>query len=196
MHSQLVDSVAIMRKRGRIAFLIVFSELLFSLITVLFYYLQNHWISLGWSELGIGLVFAANAMVAGAVAFRAPAIERRIGERGVLTWVPLFMLLCLWGIALSTWEQLFFILLGCVEGLLATAICTYLNRLIPSAQRATILSFQSMVFSLFMIALFPVAGAMGDRWSLKWSFAGMAALAGVLCVCYLVIAKPFASSDR
>lgn len=194
MRSQLFDSIAVMGKRGRIAFFIIFSELLFALITVEFFYLQNHWIAQGWNEWDIGLVFSANALVAGAVAFRAAAIERKIGERGVLTYVPLLMLLCLWGIALTRFEHIFFILLGCVEGLLITAIGTYLNRLIPSAQRATILSFQSMVFSLFMIVLFPLAGAIGDRWSLSVSFFVMAAMASLLGAWYLFMAKPYASS--
>lgn len=191
MRLQLVESLGIMRKRGRIAFFIVFSELLFCLITVQFFYLQNHWIALGWTEFDIGLVFAANAVVAGITAVKAAKIEKRIGERGVLTYMPLLMLFCLWGVATTPFSQVFFILVGCVEGILITAVGTYINRLIPSAQRATILSFQSMAFSLFMIVVFPAVGAIGDMWSIPTAFMVMAVVASLLCIPYLLIVKPF-----
>ena len=42
-----------------------------------------------------------------------------------------------------------------------------LNALIPSEQRATLISVDSMCFSIAMIVLFPLAGAFADRWGLK-----------------------------
>jgi len=195
MRMQLVESLAIMRKRGRIAFFIVFSELLFCLITVQFFYLQNHWIALGWTEFDIGLVFAANAVVAGITAVKAAKIEQRIGERGVLTFMPLLMLFCLWGVATTPFGQVFFILVGCVEGILITAVGTYINRLIPSAQRATILSFQSMAFSLFMIVVFPAVGAIGEAWSIPTAFVVMAVAASLLCIPYLLVVKPYSIKE-
>lgn len=42
-----------------------------------------------------------------------------------------------------------------------------LNALIPSEQRATLISVDSMCFSIAMIVLFPLAGALADRWGLK-----------------------------
>lgn len=191
MRSQMVDSVATVRRHGRIAFFIVFSELLFCFITVLFFYLQNHWVNEGRTELYVGAVFAFNAVVAGLTAWKASAIERRLGERGVLTVMPVLLLLCLWGVALSGYEAVFFILTGFVEGVLIVAVGAYLNRLIPSAQRATILSFQSMAFSLFMIIVFPAVGAIGDRWSLPVAFFAMAVAGTALCLSYFAVVRPF-----
>lgn len=187
MKDQLSQSLRIMRERKKIGFFIVFSEILFCFITVLFFYLQNHWISLGWSEWEIGLVFCANAAVAGLIALRSSSLERKIGERGVLTFLPIALVLCLWGVALTRFAHLFFIFLGTIEGLLIIAIGTYLNRLIPSAQRATILSFQSMAFSLFMMVLFPLVGVVGDRWSLPVAFVAMSTAASLLCLLYLIL---------
>ena len=42
-----------------------------------------------------------------------------------------------------------------------------LNVLIPSEQRATLISVDSMCFSIAMIVLFPLAGALANRWGLK-----------------------------
>ncbi|AEV30068.1 major facilitator superfamily permease [Sphaerochaeta pleomorpha str. Grapes] len=191
MQSQMKESFLLLKSRKRIAFFIVFSESLFCFLTVLFFYLQNFWVSGGKTEFQIGIVFAANALVAGLTALFAGKIERKIGERGVLTSMPLLLIICLWGVALGTYQEFFYVLTGCIEGILIASIGTYLNRLIPSAQRATILSLQSMAFSFFMILIFPIAGAIGDHWSLQLAFLLMAILATLLCVAYLWAFKPY-----
>ena len=42
-----------------------------------------------------------------------------------------------------------------------------LNQRIPSKQRATLISVNSMFFSVAMIVMFPLAGAMADYWGLR-----------------------------
>ena len=186
MHSQVVDSVRIMKKRPRIGFLIIFSELLFAFMVCLFFYLQNFLTQQGFSEGLIGVVFAIHALISGFTSFKAMKIERKMGQKGVLVTMPLLLVLCLWGVAISPWPIVFYVLTGLIEGILIVTVGDYLNRLIPSAQRATILSFQSMAFSMFMIALFPLVGWIGDRYSLHRSFLVMSVLGTLLCIPYLV----------
>ncbi len=185
MKSQMADSVRIIRDKPRIGFLILFSELLFAFMVCLFFYLQNFWTQQGLSEGQIGLVFALHAMISGFISFKAMKIERKLGQKGVLVSMPLLLLVCLWGVALSPWPILFYIVTGCIEGILIVTIGDYLNRLIPSAQRATILSFQSMAFSMFMILLFPIVGWIGDKLSLQHAFLAMSVLGTILCIPYL-----------
>ncbi|WP_320129876.1 MFS transporter [uncultured Sphaerochaeta sp.] len=191
LKTQNLESLALLKKQGRITFFIVFSESLFCFITVLFFYLQNFWTANGKTEYQIGLVFAANALVTGVTALFAARIERKIGEKGILTFMPLLMVLCLWGVALSEYREFFYVLTGCIGGILVAAIGAYLNRLIPSGQRATILSIQSMAFSFFMILMFPAVGLIGSHWSLELAFVAMAVLASILCIAYLWVFKPF-----
>jgi MFS family permease len=186
---QLVSSLAVVRKRPRIAFLIIFSEILFTFITSLFFYLQNFWKGSGKDEFYVGTALAVSSLVSGAAGWKAAAVEKRIGERGVLTIMPVLLLACIWGIALTPWRAFFYSLTGVVEGILIVAISDYINRLIPSENRATILSFQSMTFSFFMIILFPVIGWVGDAWSLETAFLGMAGFASILCIIYLISFK-------
>jgi MFS family permease len=189
MHSQTVESVKVIQAHPRIAFLILFEELLFTFITCLFFYLQNYWKDEGRTEWYIGIVFAAGSVAAGLTALWATAIEKRLGERGVLLYMPLMLLVCLWGVALSPWPAVFYLLTGCVEGILIAAVSAYLNKLIPSQNRATILSFQSMTFSMFMIIVFPLAGWLGQQTSLPVAFLGMAALGTLLYVPYVVLGR-------
>lgn len=189
MQSQMVDSVRIIVERPRISFLILFSELLFAFMVCLFFYLQNFWTEQGYSQGQIGVVFAVHSLISGFTSFEAMKIERKLGQKGVLVVMPLLLISCLWGVALSPWPIVFYVMTGCVEGILIVTIGDYLNRLIPSAQRATILSFQSMAFSMFMILLFPLVGWIGDRYSLHLSFLSMSVLGTLLCIPYLVFTK-------
>ena len=43
-----------------------------------------------------------------------------------------------------------------------------LNHAFPSDQRATLVSVNSMAYSLFMIAASPVTGAVGDALGVEW----------------------------
>lgn len=181
---QFTSSVRIIRDRPRIALLIIFSELLFTFMTCLYFYLQNFWKNNGRSEFSIGLIFAVSALLSGVFGFRTASIEKKIGERGVLLSMPLLLLFCLWGVALSPWKGFFFAVTGVIEGILIVAISDYLNRLIPSGNRATILSFQSMTFSFFMIILFPAVGLIGDAFSLETAFISIAAFGSLLSILY------------
>ncbi len=186
MFNQTRESILVIKRRPRIAFLILFSEIIFSFIVSLFFYLQNYWKGTGKSEFTIGIIFAVSAMTAGITGLRAPAIEKRIGEKGVLVIMPLLLLFCLWGVALSEYKSLFYILTGIIEGILVVAISDYINRLIPSNKRATVLSFQSMAFSLFMIIFFPLIGWIGDSFSLEKAFLFLSVFGTVITFFYLV----------
>lgn len=194
MSDQIRESVRVIRDRPRIAFVIIFSELIFTFLTCLFFYLQNFWKQNGHSEFYIGTVFALSAATAGITSLTAVRLEARIGERGVLLSMPVLLVLCLWGIALTPWQALFYILIGMIEGLLVVAVSLYMNAMIPSRQRATILSFQSMVFSLFMIIAFPLVGWIGDTRSLTTAFFLMACTATVVCTVYLLNSRTLLGS--
>lgn len=59
-----------------------------------------------------------------------------------------------------------------------------LNRLIPSGQRATLISVGSMLFSVIMILLFPAAGAAAERIGLSGTFLLLGALQLVMTVLF------------
>ena len=57
-----------------------------------------------------------------------------------------------------------------------------LNQMIPSEQRATLISINSMFFSIGMIILFPVAGFLADKFGLAQIFAVL----GILLFIFVV----------
>jgi MFS family permease len=187
LKSQILDSGKVFKKKPRIGFFILFSESLFAFMVCLFFYLQNHWTNLGFSPATIGVVFSLHAAIAAIFSVKAHAIEKRIGQRGLLVGCPLMLLVTLWGVALTPYSMVFYVLCASIEGLLIPTISTYLNQLIPSKFRATILSFQSMAYSLFMIAIFPLVGFVGNVASLNHAFVLLSALATLLVIPYLVM---------
>ena len=65
---------------------------------------------------------------------------------------------------------IFFALLGALYSMIWILIGDAIHQLIPSEQRATIISMQSMLFSLLMILLFPAVGKLGDLYGLRQAF--------------------------
>lgn len=187
LKSQILDSGKVFRKTPRIGFFILFSESLFAFMVCQFFYLQNHWTNLGYSPAIIGMVFSLHAAIAAVFSVKAHAIEKIIGQRGLLVCCPLMLLLTLWGVALTPYSMVFYTLSASIEGLLIPTISTYLNQLIPSRFRATILSFQSMAYSLFMIAIFPLVGLIGNLASLNHAFTLLSSIATMLVIPYLVM---------
>ncbi|HYE11518.1 MAG TPA: MFS transporter [Patescibacteria group bacterium] len=166
---QLKESMKVVRKNPRIGFLIVFTEIILTFCTCIFYYLQNFLKGDGYNEAVIGVIYAAAYLVSALTAPQVHRIEKVIKEQGILLLVPFATVACLWGIAFSSYHFIFFIVLMITEEIVYVAMSDYINKMIPSENRATILSFASMVFSFFMITIFLIVGMLGDKYSLVFA---------------------------
>ncbi|GAU79374.1 MFS transporter [Fusibacter sp. 3D3] len=178
---QLADSVKVVRQNPKIASLMMLGQLIGTFCTCIFYYNQNYLISLHYSEAIIGLILATSSVAAAIISAQVHRIESVIKERGILLGVPWITVACIWGIALTPYHYIFFIIMMMTESVTYIAMTDYINKLIPSENRATILSFASMVFSFFMIILFPLVGVIGDLFDLRFAFIVMGTL-GILFV--------------
>ena len=152
-----------------------------------FYALQPYLLELygdpdAYQIAGLVAAVVAGAQIIGGLA--APRIRRLLGRRTsalVLIAVLNVATLALIGLANSYWAVLGLIV---VWGLLFSASMpirkTYLNGLIPSRQRATILSFDSMMDSTGGVWTQPLLGRAADVWGYGPSYllgAGISALA-------------------
>ncbi|MTI68695.1 MAG: MFS transporter [Firmicutes bacterium] len=179
---QVTEGINVIKNNKKVGFFIIFSELLSTLVMTVFYYHQNFLKGNGFNEAQIGIVYAASALLTAILASQVYKIERKIKEKGILLIVPIITVTCLWGLSFSNYQYIFFILMMGTEGIIFVAINDYLNKLIPSYNRATVLSFSSMVFSLFMIVLFPIIGKIGDLYSLDISFIFLAIVGSILVI--------------
>lgn len=188
---QIKDSLKVMSDNPRIGTLILFTQGILAFCTCIFFYLQNYLKAEGYNEAAIGVIYAISALSAAVTATQVHRIERKIKEQGILLLIPVITIACMWGIAFSKYHYILFIIMMVTESVIFVATSDYINKMIPSENRATILSFASMVFSFFMITMFPLVGVIGDRYSLRTAFVCLGAVGSVLVLVnsYFLLSK-------
>jgi MFS family permease len=187
--AQLKTSIMVLKSNTKIGALILFVQIIMTFATCMFYYLQNYLKGMGYNEAKIGLIYAIASIMAAITATQVHKIEKHIKEKGLLLIMPLITAACICGIALSKYHFVFFIILMITESIIYVAVSDYINKIIPSENRATILSFASMAFSFFMITLFPFIGMIGDKYSLMVAFKLLGIISVILVIlnCFILI---------
>jgi MFS family permease len=179
---QLKQSIKVIKGDRKIIFLILFSEIMGAFKVSMFFYLQNYWKSQSYTEFKIGIIFSASALAAAIVAKKTYKIEGLLKEKGILILMPILDVVCFFGISFTNISYIFSVLVAIIDTILYVVLSDYINKLIPSENRATILSLQSMVFSFYMIIIFPLIGKIGDYYSLRFAFRTLAVLGTILAV--------------
>ena len=190
LKKQYVDSFRIIKGNNRLIYMIIFLNALGVFTTTTFFYMQIYCKESGMKENAIGVVFAISCVLGAVGGLSAHRIEGIVKERKLLLASPVIFMVLLWGLVWFRTALVSFTLIGMIDSLTYVVYFDYINRLIPSAERATLLSFTSMVFSFFMVLIFPVFGKIGDVWGLNWSFGFVACIATVLVLINLCILIP------
>jgi MFS family permease len=141
--------------------LLLLSGLTAGVLTTIGYYTQLYYHSIGFSLAAIGLLLAIPVVPDAIFAAAAPRIMGWLPRRWVLAVFVGAELLGL--LALATRVPILALvgylgLLHVGDSVLYPAISTYLNERSPEAQRATVLSLETGLFSAIMIVLFPLFG--------------------------------------
>jgi len=170
LYEQISQSLKVVKDNKKVGFIIIFTQVILAFGTSLFFYLQNFLKSNGHNEFFIGTIFAIAAIADAIACSQTFKLEKIIKEKGILMIMPFITVICMWLIALTDYSYVFYIIMMGAEGIIFVATSDYINKLIPSKNRATILSFASMVFSFFMIFIFPLIGKIGDVFSLQIAF--------------------------
>lgn len=155
----------------------------------LYFYSQNFLKAEGYVEYQIGLMLAATSILGVIVAMLAYKIEKRLGEKKVVILtgaLPSFLFLLM---AVSNAAPIVLILLSALEGFMFVVFGDYINKRIPSEHRATLLSFEAMIFSVMMIVFFPIIGALSQHYGFETAFgfiAGLSLATGCLTTVFLI----------
>lgn len=142
-----------------------------------FYALQPHLLNLWGNQKAYGIAGLVAALVAAAQivgGFLTPWIRRAFQRRtsALLTLEALaVVMLALIGLAGSFWVAVVLIMLWALAAYVGTPIRqAYLNGMIPSQERATILSFDSLINSTGGIVAQPLLGKSADVWGYQVSY--------------------------
>jgi MFS family permease len=175
-----------LRARPVVAAMLLFSGLFWAGATIIHLYLQAAFSDRGLSNGTIGLVLAATMLVNAAGAAAAGRLGRfgRFRHQLVVMAALTGIGHALTGVSLIWFAVTAYLIANLATGLLEPLMFAWLNRQLPSAQRATLLSFDSWMFSLTMIVAFPLGGWLAETsgWSILFAICGGAQVTMALIV--------------
>lgn len=171
MNEHFIKSTKRVLKDKKLLFLIIVGAFLAAPVTSLFFYFQIHLSNtLNYLENIIGLLLGLHSLAGAVGGYFAVKLEKKFKEKLLLYVVPLLLGISFWVIQIDLIVFLPFIFLGFLDSVLYIVISDYINRLIPSSERATVLSFSSLAFSVIMILIFPLLGAIATYTTFKFAF--------------------------
>ncbi|TMG03596.1 MAG: MFS transporter [Chloroflexi bacterium] len=188
----LRQSAQIVRRQAPVRYAILFVGVVAvgSIGPIFFFqpFLVEHGVDTG--EVGLWQTPMRIAAIFGALA--AHRITRDLGERGTFYLMPVvlvssYLLLALWG---SLYAQVAFLSLYFVMVMSQPVITDYVNRRVPSEQRATVVSLTNLVRALVLIPSAPLMGLLADNVSSTAPFWAGAILVAALSLPLLLLWGP------
>ena len=181
-------SFRILRSDVRILKIITYYSVIFAAQTSLFFYSQQYYFELGYNKIQISLILLVMSAVSCLGAVMSERIYHRFKQKiafvGAAVIAAAFLCYGFENMAVSV---IAFSAAGFFNSVLYPVQSDSLNQLIPSEQRATLISVNSLCFSVAMIIMFPSAGALADHLGLTAVFGYIGAAVMVFVVCGLVI---------
>lgn len=179
------DAASTVRARPPVATIIPLGAILMAGTVVLVVlsqpFLLSHGYEVGWEFSVLQLPFAATGIAGGLLAFQ---LLRRAGMPGTMGSVVAIVILAYAGAAL--WDSVgsiaFLALIPLARSITQPVTMGYINHRVPSRQRATVLSLDSVAFSLVLAPVMPILGFNADGLSLTTAFAVAAGLIGGLAL--------------
>lgn len=169
---QVKESFSILKKKKVVLYLILFYALISTMGTTVYFYCQKHFENMDFSRTAIAIIFTLNNLFSAVSSKYAYYLENKLKMKKVIIILPILNVLILGGLAVSSgyFSVLVFLLSSMLSGFTIPIFSDYINSLIPSEYRATILSFDSLCFSAFMLCAFPVVGLIGEKLGLSAAF--------------------------
>ena len=186
--SHFRTSFRILRSDVCIVKIILYYSVVFAAQTLLFFYSQQYYYELGYNKIQISLIL----LVAGVISCLGAVVSEKLYHRfrRKIVWIGTTVIaaafLC-YGFENVVVSVIAFSAAGFFNSVLYPVQSDSLNQLIPSEQRATLISVNSLFFSVAMIIMFPVAGALADHLGLTTVFGYIGAAVMVFAGCCLVI---------
>ena len=170
----LADAVGLVRRRPGVRALMLFTAVLSAVPWVLIFVLFQPFLDTNHVPIGLfGLLFLVLRLAGVAGSRYGPRLITVDARPRWLTaapagYVAAFAVL----LVPMPWWAAFPLMLGVgfLQGCVRPLLSTLLNERVDSAVRATVLSLQSLVFTLLIAVAQPAAGALVDRWRLPAAF--------------------------
>lgn len=168
----------------RIVKIIVFYSLIFASHALLFFYSQQYFYDSGYNKIQISIVFLFAGIISCLGALASDYLYQKLDDKvALLGAVVIALTMVCYGVNIPILAIVVFVISNFFNAVLYPIESECLNRLIPSEQRATLISINSMFFSIMMIVMFPIAGLLADVWNLPIVLMGI----GLVVLCFTLI---------
>ena len=146
-------------------------------------YMQNGGVPLAW----FGPVWAGANLSVALFALISHRSHLRFGDHGMVLLIILVVIAGYLGLGLvgGLWGFLFYYLLTCMRGLRGPMLLNHIQQQIPSANRAGILSLQSLCFRVSFVCTGPLIGMLADDVGVQKTFL-------FLCYGFILVLPPLA----
>lgn len=163
---QIKESCRFMSRNHAFLSLAVYAGILYSMAWSIGFYSQVLFQQAGYNNRLIGVFNGLETWIGASVAAIAYVGERWLGKKGTLLLASIGFVLGFIGLAYH-WNPVslvvFFLTLSLLVSFIEPLVEAYLNELIPSEMRATLLSVSNMMISTGMMVVFPIIGFVADR---------------------------------
>lgn len=177
------ESCRILRSDHRIIRIIGFYSFVLASHTLLFFYSQQYFYDSGYNKIQISVVFLFAGIVSCLGAITSDFLYRKLKDRiSLLGAVVIALSMICYGFRIPLLAMAAFVISSFFNAVLYPVESECLNRLIPSEQRATLISVNSMSFSVMMIIMFPLIGFLADLLVLPAVLAGLGFLVLLITV--------------
>ncbi|WP_056975383.1 MFS transporter [Lacticaseibacillus sharpeae] len=142
--------------------------------TAFYYYFQDVMTKADFAGWMISTLMLVSSLGSIAAMRALPWLQAKTSQLQLLLGITVAMTFALIVIAVPSMVAMIvmYLIIQAITAVMYPLFNAYYNELIPSKQRATLLSVASMLFSVVMIVLFPVCGWLVDRFSFNVTFGG------------------------
>lgn len=170
--------------------LIFYSAVVSSSTLTMVWLIPKFWTATKTPKFMAGALWAIFLVVSAVFSFRAHLIEERLGRKKSFIILLIFPVIgyILLGYCVQIWAMVFILLFYAARGINNPITKSYINGLISSEDRATILSAQSLMGRLPFVFVGPFTGWIHDKYSLQIALfvcAGIYAAMGVIALLFL-----------
>lgn len=165
------SSINILKNNKILLNILMFFPLIYTFSAIIYFYGQRFLSDLGYSRINISIIFLFNGILSSLGAILSNKIYNKFKNRSwLIISIIISFLIIMMGCVNKKVSILIFLIIGFLTSILQPISSKMINSMVQSKQRATIISVESMFYSLMMIILFPICGFVGDAISLGVSF--------------------------
>jgi MFS family permease len=183
LKSLIKTSYSTLKKQPLLAGLMFYGALFSSVAATFFLYLGTYLIGQGYSLTLISVWYTFNTVGSIIAALFVSRLIKRFDLKLVL-YSSLVLAITFFFMPILPWGFLAFFFMGGMESMIYVGITFHINRQISSDVRATILSVNSMAYSVIMIFLFPIFGIIGDVYGMQVAFYLSAIFMGIFVIVF------------